>query len=220
MTDFSVIFTETDHKILNSYRQVLDGLADYLGEGYELVLHSLNNLESSVIKIVNGHYTGRKEGSPITDLGLQMLAKTQDEHTDYISYFNKGKHNKNIKCSTITIRGEGGKIIGLLCINFYLDTPFADLLKAYIPPDKQKIVKEENFSSNVEELISLTVGKVRDAVMADETITPANKNKEIVIGLHDRGLFNLKDAVIRVAELLGVSKNTIYMHLRNLKDHQ
>ncbi len=211
-------FTETDHKILNSYCQVLDGLADYLGEGYELVLHSLDNLENSVIKIVNGHHTGRRQGSPITDLALRMLAKTQDQHSDYISYFNKGKQNRNIKCSTITIRGDDDKIIGLLCINFYMDTPFADLLKAYTPPDRQEIVTEENFSSDVEELITLTVAKTREAVLADDSISPVNKNKEIVIELHNKGLFNLKDAVIRVADLLGVSKNTVYMHLRNLKE--
>ena len=37
--------TETDKAILESYKTVLDGLAEYLGDGYELILHSLENLE-------------------------------------------------------------------------------------------------------------------------------------------------------------------------------
>ena len=40
--------TETDKTILESYKTVLDGLAEYLGDGYELILHSLENLEHSV----------------------------------------------------------------------------------------------------------------------------------------------------------------------------
>ena len=62
------MFTETDFRILDSYKSVLDGLAAYLGDGYEIVLHSLHDLDHSVIKIINGHYTGRREGFPITDL--------------------------------------------------------------------------------------------------------------------------------------------------------
>ena len=43
----------------------MDGLALYLGEGYEFVLHSLEDLSHSVVKIINGHYSNRKPGAPI-----------------------------------------------------------------------------------------------------------------------------------------------------------
>lgn len=33
--------SQTDKIILESYKTVMDGLAEYLGGGYELVLHSL-----------------------------------------------------------------------------------------------------------------------------------------------------------------------------------
>ena len=39
-----VQFTPEDRLILDSYCQMLDGLAQYLGTGYELVLHSLEDL--------------------------------------------------------------------------------------------------------------------------------------------------------------------------------
>ena len=68
-----VSLSKTDYAILNSYKILAEGLAEYLGEGCEIVIHSLGNLEHSVIKIINGHHTGRKEGSPITDLGLSMV---------------------------------------------------------------------------------------------------------------------------------------------------
>jgi predicted transcriptional regulator YheO len=89
MRDYTVEFTEIDRLILESYKTLLDGLGDYLGYGYELVLHSLENLDSSVIKIINGYHTGRKEGAPITDLALCMLNKLER---------NRGKDFKHAKC--------------------------------------------------------------------------------------------------------------------------
>ena len=43
-----------------------------------------------------------------------------------------------------------------------------------------------------------------------------NKNKEIVAILYQKGIFNLKDSVITIANHLGISKNTAYMHIRNM----
>ena len=70
-----ISLTATDKQILESYKIMIDGMAEYMGEGYEIILHSLQNLDRSVIKIINGHYTGREEGAPITDLALSMLSE-------------------------------------------------------------------------------------------------------------------------------------------------
>lgn len=85
-----MILSEVDHKILESYKTVLEGLADYLGDGCEIALHSLEDYDKSVIKIVNGHHTGREVGAPITNLALDMLDKIKKDGAKfYISYFAK-----------------------------------------------------------------------------------------------------------------------------------
>ena len=66
-----ISFVKEERLILNSYVPVVEGLAAYLGPSYEITLHSLENLDHSVIKIMNGFHTGRSEGSPITDLALR-----------------------------------------------------------------------------------------------------------------------------------------------------
>ena len=43
----------------------------------------------------------------------------------------------------------------------------------------------------------------------------ANKNKEIICLLHQKGIFNIKDSVVKISELLNISKNTVYLHIRN-----
>ena len=82
-------FAAEDRRILESYIPVVEGLADYLGSSFEITLHSLEDLEHSVIKIVNGYHTGRTEGSPITDLALRMLKTLEEDNkeSDYQVYF-------------------------------------------------------------------------------------------------------------------------------------
>ena len=213
----NMVLTETDHAILEAFKTYVEGLSDYLGEGYEIVLHSLENLDQSVIKIINGHYTGRKEGAPITDLALTMLANiSQDERMPYATYFAKNKNGAPIKASTIAIRGEGGRIIGLMCMNFYLDMPLSSLIHSFSPDVKNDSVSE-TFAENVSEVIEKAVIQEKATVISDKDSSPSNVNKEIISRLNERGIFNLKDGVGQVAEILGLSKNTVYLHLRNQK---
>lgn len=209
--------SEADHKILESYKTTLDGLAEYLGTGYELVLHSLENLEHSVIKIVNGFYTGRVEGAPITDLALKMLDNIeQSKEPKALCYFNK-KNGSTLKSATIPILGEHRQIIGLLCINFHTEIPLSSFLAPFMPPADTTPHAVESFSDNVEDLILSSVKEAKERVYADHRITAANRNKEIIRFLYEKGIFNMKDAVILTAGHLGLSKNTVYLHLRNFE---
>ncbi|MCI9431028.1 MAG: hypothetical protein HFF70_01180 [Oscillospiraceae bacterium] len=214
-TKYSVELTPMDRDIINSYRQMLAGLSDYLGSGYEIVLHSLEDLNHSVISIYHGEHTGRKEGAPITDLALEMLEKLRKtKGSSYVSYFSQNRQGEPIKSSTIAVHGENNRIIGLLCINFYLNIPLSQFMQEnyYVHNEADEI---ETFADKVEETIEKAVRQVKKAVYEDAQISLHNKNKEIISQLSRRGIFNLKDAVSQVADLLGLSKNTVYLHLRN-----
>ena len=115
-----LVLSPTDKVILESYKILVDGLSAYLGEGYEIILHSLEDLDHSVIKIINGHYTERCEGAPITDLALTMLEDLNRRSSlEVKAYFNH-KSGKTLKSVTIPVVGEQRRIIGLLCINFHM----------------------------------------------------------------------------------------------------
>lgn len=216
MVELSESLTPTDKVILESYKHLCEGLSEYIGEGYEIVLHSLEDYNHSVIKIINGYHTGRSEGAPITDFALSMLGKIETQKgKGYITYLTRNKQGEPLKSSTITIQGEGGRIIGLLCINFYLNTPLNHILQNFYPPMGNH-TETERFVDNTEELILAAIEEVRKEVISDPTVSGINKNKEIVTRLHGRGVFNLKDAVVKTADFLGISKNTVYMHLRNI----
>lgn len=217
--------TKTEQLILNSYKKMILSLGEYLGDGYEIILHSLENLQHSVIENVNGHYSGRKNGAPITDLALSMLSQIKEEPSQpAVCYMNHSKRGVSLRSCTIPITGEGERIIGLICINFYTDIPLSSLLAKFYPemPDSftESTSATENFADNTDELIENVLYKIQHQVLNDITISVQNKNKEIITQLYQRGIFNIKDAVLKVASLLEISKNTVYMHLRNLKEKE
>ena len=45
MNTGNITLTPADKQILNSYCHLSDGLSSYLGDGYEMVLHSLEDYE-------------------------------------------------------------------------------------------------------------------------------------------------------------------------------
>ena len=210
-------------QILQSYIPVVEGLGQYLGEGYEIILHNLESLEHSVMQIVNGHHSGRKIGAPITDLALGMLSQIENskDHSA-ISYFNRRQDGVILKSTTIPIPGEGNRIIGMICINFYTNIPLSTVIQQMIPEDLNSLQSfphtTETFTENVDDLIEAALADVKDQILNDTSISTNNKNKEIVTALYKKGIFNLKDSVIKVADRLNISKNTVYMHIRNLKN--
>lgn len=216
MSHYHIVLTEKEKLTLSSYKVLVDGLADYLGNGYEIILHSLEDMEKSVIKIVNGHYTGRTEGSPITNFALSML-ETLKKNNDKkaLSYFNRDKNGVTMKSTTIPITGEGDRIIGLLCINFYTNLPLSEVLAKFMPNDSNLHIAE-SFSDNIDDVIISALEEARTKVLSNPNISTSNRNKEIISLLYEKGIFNLKDSVVKVASFMGISKNTVYLHLRNI----
>ncbi|AAK03434.1 TPA: transcriptional regulator [Pasteurella multocida] len=209
-------FTEEDKTILHSYRAVVDGVSALIGRHCEIVLHSLEDLEHSTICIANGHNTNRQIGSPLTDLALKSLHNMQ---TDSVSkpYFTRAKNQGLMKSVTIAIRNKRQRIIGLLCININLDVPVSEFMQAFMPTQAEAEASSVNFASSVEELVAQTVEKTIEEVTADRLVANNNKNRQIVISLYEKGIFDIKDAINLVAERLDISRHTVYLYIRQLK---
>jgi len=211
--------TKTDKLIIDSYAVMMESLSAYLGSAYEISLHSLEDYNHSVVKIMNGYHSGRSVGAPLTDLALNMLKRIEDEglssSTSYTVYHTVNSAGERLKSSTIPVLGENGRIIGMLCINFYMDTPLSEIMQS-LTDTRTMQTEREHFASSITDGISTAVADARAQVMNDPTIPAVNKNKELIRILHDKGIFHIKDSVVEVAKALGISKNTVYLHLRGI----
>ena len=75
----------------------------------------------------------------------------------------------------------------------------------------------ETYANNIEELVLSALLEAKEQVLTNPNISAANRNKEIIAILKQKSIFNLKDGVVLVAKHMGISKNTVYLHLRNLE---
>ena len=106
----SVKLSKSDLVILRSMEPVAEGIAKMFGENCEVVLHSLEDPSHSIIKIANGHVTGREIGFPITNFAMEILnneSLLKNDSTDV--YYTKSKGSKVIRSISIVIRNENNK---------------------------------------------------------------------------------------------------------------
>ena len=152
-------------------------------------------------------------GAPLTDLALNMLKRIKDQGIssgkDFTSYTAINALGESLKSSTIPILGQNNRVIGVLCINLYLDSPLSEVH-----------TEQENFANDMTDAFTASINNARNQVMSNNNIAAVNKNKELIRILHEKGFFYMKNSVPKVAAALGISKNTVYLHLRSIENKE
>lgn len=120
-----------------------------------------------------------------------------------------------MKSVTIAIRNGKQHVIGLICININLDVPVSQFLNSFIAP--QETEGSVNFASSVEDLVAQTIESTIVEIKNDRNISNSNKNRHIVTALFEKGIFDIKDAINQVADRLEISRHTVYLYIRQLK---
>ena len=104
-------------------------------------------------------------------------------------------------------------------MNLNLDTSFGEFIKSFFPSKDQNTQNHnennEIFANSTSELVLSALDNIVTEVNNDSFVSSINKNKEIIKRLYDKGIFNIKDSPNLVADYLKISKNTVYLHLRN-----
>ena len=97
-------------------RRIVKALAAQYGDSCEIVLHDLTggDTEHTIIAIENGHITGRRIGDGPSKIALEALQDAKETHSDKLAYLTKTRDGKILKSSTVFIRNEKGKPIGIL----------------------------------------------------------------------------------------------------------
>jgi predicted transcriptional regulator YheO len=177
-----------------------------------VVVHDLTDVSSSIIAIYNGHVTGRKVGSPMTDLGLTILRKGMEENL-LLNYPNKSIKGKKIKSSSIMIRDEAGEIVGCLCINIDLTlmSMAGAILNEMVNVHEEK--EKESFPQSVADLEKRMIERAAEKIGKPIGLMEKNERMEFIRLLDEMGLFLIKGTINNVAQLLNVSKFTIYNYL-------
>lgn len=208
-----------DDKILENLKRVADAIVAVVGSNAEVVIHDLSNIDHSVVYIA-GDLTGREIGAPISHFPFRIFKEQGDSVNDVMGYRNVTKSGRVMKCSTVFIRNEMGKVVGCYSINvdvseyIRLATLFSE--QAEFTGQAESVRKELHTTTFPETVETIVENAVTQIGKPPSDMTKDDR-KKIVANLEQAGAFMYKGAVQRVAEMLGTSRFTIYGYLREFK---
>lgn len=226
------------HDKVRALVPLVDFLGAALGSATEVVLHDFTgDLDHSVVKIVNGHISGRKVGSPATNLARRMIDEYGDSDLTYVSdYVSKTVDGRPLQASSLFVR-DGGRLVGMVCVNID-PKPFRDLedalkvfMEAYRHGGSEEyrsvdldVVRDAYNSSSVETLPVGTDAGVADQVaglLAEMGLTASQLDQagriEVVRRLEANGAFLMKGAAADVAAALRISLPSVYRYLQQVR---
>ena len=214
---------------LAAYIPLVEYLGNVLPDHFEICLQDCGDTHS-IIAIAHGEVSGRKIGSPLTDLALKMIRDEQWKDNDYICNYQGCTTDNRQLCSSTYFIKEKGKLLGMLCINVdnSVYQKLSDMLlsltrHATTTPVSQDSETEqpvptlpvENFSKNSTDFITSSVSEINQSLnngIPLERLTQAEK-VAIIRELKNRGVFLMKGTIPPIAELLECSEATIYRYL-------
>lgn len=210
--------TEEDRAILRNAATIATGIARQFGEYCEVVVHSLEDIEKSIVAIENGQVTGRSIGGPMTDFALSILEQCDQDSGDVFGpYYTRSEGGHSLKSTTTFIKNTEGRPIGFLCMNFDTSAPFGALMESLLPALSGNQTVSEHFPLTAKDLVDGSYTEIIEEMNRMTGISPTQKNKMVVEELYKRGIFHIKNGIDIVADKLGISRYTIYNYIREVK---
>ena len=207
-------------QLFDLLKRLATAIVAVMGPRCEVVVHDFSDLEHSVVAIA-GNVTGRKPGAPVPDLSF-TAGELGREMSDQVNYHSR-VGPRNLQSSTIFIRDEHHCPIGAVCINVdYSELLLMrDLLDGLTAPirDSSELVVSETFARDIDELIELSVANfLHEAGVASVEAMSHEDKLRLIQVVEERGLFQIRGAVNRLADLLNVSRASIYNYRSSLKN--
>lgn len=204
--------------LLNNLHRLADAIVAMFGPHCEACVHDLTSLQHSLVYI-RGDVTHRQPGAPATDL-LMKLINSPQQSGDVHSYRSVATDGRTLKSTTTLLRDGSGRAVAALCINFDT-TEFAIAGQALQPfldhPESPALPPAETFAHSPAETVEALFHQAVQCIGKHPQTMSRQEKAHLVALLDGDGLFYFKGAVEQVAKLLGVTRFTVYNHLKKAR---
>lgn len=206
---------------LESYSSVVSFLGQSLPDLFMTALFDLTNPEYPVVKSF-----GFDE--ELTKKIRQYLVSAVRErvHIKNNAIFDHAitlDFSKIIKMSTLFIKSDAGELIGALCIctktQLIMKMSYicSQILK-FNTNDFEQLADMDILDEAVSNEVSLdSINEVALEWCNEPTRATIDERIQIIIDLYDMGVYELKGAVAKTAEVLGISEQTVYRYIAKIK---
>lgn len=186
----------------------------------EVVLHDLRDPQHA-IRVIENNLSGRQIGDGPTELGFARIADPQYPEV-LQNYPNRFPDGRPAKSTSIGIKNAAGEYVAALCLNLDISvlSPLTLALSNLVATDTA------HGDRPLETLRGPTSRELRRTVetlsarrgAAPRTLSRSDK-KALVRQLYRDGWFDSRDAAQTIADLLGVSRATVYNYAKQSPGH-
>jgi len=206
--------------LLDILKRLADGIVAVVGPHCEVVVHDFSDIEHSAV-VVAGNVSGREPGAPVPD--LEFISKELDSNTpDQLNYRIK-IDSRELQSSTIWIRDADGTPIGAVCVNIdYSRLMQAHTLIEHLTAtvrETPSLVVRDTLAKNLDELIERSLSSfLRQNKIPNIELMSQEDRLRLVAVIENHGLFQLRGAAQVLADMLNVSRATIYNYRASVRD--
>lgn len=195
---------------LHSYDSIAKSISILLYPHAEVVLH---DLKTGLVAALYNSFSKRK-------IGDESLLDLEPDHAFpdiFPVYLKTNWDGRKIKSISSTLRDHKGTAIGLLCINLDLSKweEFHHFLESWLNRTIQT-QPEALFKDDWREKINAYVSNYLAEKGTALKQLAREEKKILVLSLHKEGAFKAKNAAHYVADVLDLSRATIYNYLKGL----
>ena len=155
----------------------------------------------------------------MTQYALELIQKidytTQESVVNYLGFSRT--NNKKLRSSTLFIKKDE-ELIGLLCINIDITrstSAIKDLQEMFMLPECEAEV--EYFDDSIENLVDTVIEE--SLVLWDNktALSELDSDENPIKFLYEKGVFNYKGSVKKVATMYHISTQTVYRYVSMLE---
>lgn len=174
----------------------------------EVVIHDIKKNQIAAIY----HPFSKRRVGDASLLTQEEMSRVEDCMGPYEKINWDGKKLKSV--SSI-IRDDKGHVVGMLCINLDISKfeKFNELITSFIGNNKFTPQPEPLFKDDWQEKINKYVHSYLDEYHLTLESLNRTEKKELIEHLHKVGAFTAKNAAFYIAQVIGVSRATIYNYL-------
>lgn len=174
----------------------------------EVVIH---NLATGKISAIFNNLSKRRVGD---DSLIEFLSHESAIPDCFEIYEKVNWDGKRLKSITAALKNQKGGVIGLLCINLDLSSfeSMQTILSAWlsIGQKQPRSLFKDDFKEKINRFITAFLKKENRAI---NSLTKEDK-QNLVRLLHKEGAFKTKNSAKYIAEILALSRATIYNYLK------
>jgi len=200
---------------LSRYEPIAEAIARLFQPYVEVVLHDIRR--NRIAAIFNS-FSQRKPGDDSLIEDAQGLARSAAVHGPYDE--KRGADGRRIRYVSSVLRDDRGEAAGLMCINFDVSVlgEIHGAIEGLLSSTADSAEFDQLFADDWQARINAFVREyLQEKSRALSSLRPAER-AELVAALHGAGAFRAKNAANHVADVLGISRATVYKYLSKASD--